>query len=59
MSYHIVANTREDKYTIIDMIRTAGAVLTGVSGYGSGYYIQFDATPHQAGRLQALLEEIA
>jgi hypothetical protein len=47
-NYHIVASTETDKYSIIDTIRAAGAVLTGVSGYGSGYYIQMDATEAQA-----------
>jgi hypothetical protein len=47
-NYHIIANTQEDKYSIMHVIRTAGAEITGVSGYGSGYYIQFDATPDQA-----------
>lgn len=47
-NYNIVASTERDKYHIIETIRAAGAVLTGVSGYGSGYYIQIDATPAQA-----------
>lgn len=47
-NYNIVASTEADKYSIIDTIRAAGAVLTGVSGYGSGYYIQMDATEAQA-----------
>ena len=34
----------------------AGAVLTGVSGYGSGYYIQFDATEAQAETINNRLE---
>lgn len=46
-NYNIVASTETDKYSIMETIRAAGAVLTGVSGYGSGYYIQFDATPDQ------------
>ena len=47
-SYNIVASTEADKYSVMETIRAAGAVLTGVSGYGSGYYIQFDATEDQA-----------
>lgn len=46
-NYNIVAKTEEDKYKIINIIRNAGAILTGVSGYGSGYYIQLNATPEQ------------
>ena len=47
-SYNIIAATEADKYVVIETIRAAGATLTGVSGYGSGYYIQMDATPDQA-----------
>lgn len=47
-NYNIVASTETDKYDVIQTIRAAGAVLTGVSGYGSGYYIQMDATEAQA-----------
>ena len=54
--YNIVAATEAEKYKILDVIRTAGAVLTGVSGYGSGYYIQVDATPTQADLIRDGLE---
>lgn len=54
-NYHIVASTERDKYHIIETIRAAGAVLTGVSGYGSGYYIQIDATPAQADYINRML----
>ena len=57
-NYNIVANTEEIKYKILDVIRAAGAVLTGVSGYGSGYYIQLDATPEQAYRINNALQEV-
>lgn len=57
-NYNIVAATERDKYHIIETIRAAGAVLTGVSGYGSGYYIQIDATPAQADAINARLEVI-
>lgn len=46
-NYNIVASTEADKYSILETIRAAGAVLTGVSGYGSGYYIQFNANAAQ------------
>ena len=46
-SYNIVVNTETEKYKIINDIKAVGAKLTGVSGYGSGYYIQLDATPEQ------------
>ena len=56
MNYNIYTNTENEKYRIIDIIRSTGAVLTGVSGCGSGYYIQLDATAAQADRINELLE---
>ena len=50
-NYNIVAMTEAEKYTIIEVIRSSGATLTGVSAYGLGYYIQIDATPTQAERI--------
>jgi len=58
-NYNIVAATETEKYRIIDIIRAAGAVLTGVSGYGSGYYIQLDATAAQADIINTRLEALA
>ena len=58
-NYNIVAETETQKYNIINIIRAAGATLTGVSGYGSGYYIQIDATPKQAEKINKGLEAIA
>jgi hypothetical protein len=55
-NYNIVAATERDKYLIVDVIRASGAVLTGVSGYGSGYYIQMDATTAQADAINKRLE---
>lgn len=55
-NYNIVCSTAAAKYTIIGIIRAAGATLTGVSGYGSGYYIQLDATPAQADTINKELE---
>ena len=57
-NYNIVATTEEIKYKILDVIRAAGAVLTGVSGYGSGYYIQLDATQEQADQINSALQEV-
>ncbi len=56
-NYNIVARTENEKYKIIAMIRETGAVLTGVSGYGSGYYIQLSATPMQVTALNKALAE--
>lgn len=58
-NYNIVAATETEKYKIIDMIRAAGAILTGVSGYGAGYYIQLTADPAQVAELnKKLLEDM-
>lgn len=54
-NYNIIAGTETQKYNIINIIRQAGAVLTGVSGCGSGYYIQIDATPEQADNINLML----
>ena len=58
-NYNIVASTEADKYSILETIRAAGATVTGVSGYGSGYYIQMDATPDQAETINKRLEAAA
>jgi hypothetical protein len=50
-NYNIVADTENEKYRIMEIIRAAGAIITGVSGYGSGYYIQLNATPAQAAEI--------
>jgi len=54
-NYNIIAGTETQKYNIINIIRQAGAVLTGVSGCGTGYYIQIDATPAQAAEINFML----
>ena len=54
-NYNIVANTETQKYNIINVVSKAGATVTGVSGYGSGYYIQLDATPEQAENINNML----
>jgi hypothetical protein len=55
-NYNIVAATEADKYSILETIRAAGATVTGVSGYGTGYYIQMDATADQAAAINKKLE---
>lgn len=54
-NYNITAATETQKYNIINIIREAGAILTGVSGCGTGYYIQIDATPEQAENINLML----
>lgn len=46
-NYNITAATEAEKYYLIDLIRGTGAKVTGVSGYGNGYYIQLNAEPLQ------------
>jgi hypothetical protein len=55
-NYNITASTETQKYNIIDIIRGAGATVTGVSGWGSSYYIQLNATPEQAAEINKRLE---
>lgn len=52
-NYSIYTETENEKYKILALIRGAGAVVTGVSGCGTGYYIQLDATPEQADAINA------
>lgn len=54
-NYNIIAGSESQKYNIINIIRKAGATLTAVSGCGSGYYIQLDATPEQADNINLML----
>lgn len=56
-NYNIVAKTEREKYHIIEVIRAQGATLTGVSGYGSGYYIQLNATSLQASAINLALSK--
>ena len=48
LDWNIYLETETEKYDLIAAIRATGAKLTGVSGCGPGYYIQFDATQAQA-----------
>lgn len=56
-NYNIIAKTESEKYHIIGVIRSQGAMLTGVSGYGSGYYIQLNATSLQASAINMALSK--
>jgi hypothetical protein len=58
-NYNIYLATEKEKYNLIHLVRAAGAIITGVSGCGTGYYIQIDATPDQANEINAALEGIA
>lgn len=47
-NYNIYLSTEREKYIFISAARALGAILTGVSGCGDGYYIQIQATAAQA-----------
>jgi hypothetical protein len=46
-NYNIYLSTEKEKYSFLNLARQAGATVSGVSGCGSGYYIQIEATPAQ------------
>ena len=58
-SYNLYRETEREKYRMIEIIRKAGATLTGVSACGTGYYIQIDATPEQAARINDMIDKEA
>lgn len=58
-NYNIVVITESEKYRIMGIIRSAGAIVTGVSEYGSAYYIQLDANATQAAEINKMLEVTA
>lgn len=58
-AYNMYRETEKEKYAAMAIIRKAGAVITGVSGCGTGYYIQLDATPEQASEIDRMLFEEA
>lgn len=53
-NYSIYLETENEKYNFIAIVRQAGAILAGVSGYGTGYYISIKATPGQAARINEM-----
>lgn len=54
-NYNVYMKTENAKYDFIATAREIGAIITGVSGCGTGYYIQLDATPQQADQINAYL----
>ena len=48
LNYSIYLSTETEKYNFMVLARGAGAIITGVSGCGAGYYIQLTATEAQA-----------
>ena len=55
-NYNIYLATEKEKYAWINAARAAGAIITGVSGCGAGYYIQINATPAQAAAINKSME---
>ena len=55
-NYNIYLSTENEKYNFISLARTAGALVSGVSGCGTGYYIQIQATDDQAAQINAAME---
>ena len=55
-NYNIYTATEAEKYRIMSMIREVGGKITGVSGCGTGYYIQLQATPAQVYTINRRLE---
>ena len=55
-NYSIYLATEAEKYNLIALAREAGAAVTGVSGCGTGYYIQIDATAAQVEKINKKLE---
>lgn len=46
--YSIFLETETEKYDFLAAVRGSGATLTAVSGCGTGYVINVDATPEEA-----------
>lgn len=55
-NYNIYLATETEKYNLLAMARETGAKITGVSGCGTGYYIQIQATPAQVHTINQRLE---
>ena len=55
-SYNLYRETEAEKYQAINIIRKAGATLTGVSACSTGYYIQIDATEEQAEKINSMID---
>ena len=58
-NYNIYLSTEEEKYRLMELARLYRVKITGVSGCGSGYYIQLQATPQQAHQINKRLLKTA
>lgn len=50
-NYSIYLETENEKYSFMEIVRKAGAILAAVSGCGTGYHISIEATPTQAEKI--------
>lgn len=55
-NYNVYMKTENEKYNFIATAREIGATITGVSGCGTGYYIQLDATEEQVAQINMYLQ---
>lgn len=55
-NYNIYLQTENEKYSFMNLARSVGALVTNVSGCGTGFYIQIDATDAQADAINKRLE---
>ncbi len=56
-NYNIYMATENEKYNFMNIARAIGATVTSVSGCGTGYYIQINATDHQAEQINRKLSQ--
>lgn len=54
-AYSLYRATAAEKYDAMRIVRAAGATVTGVSGCGTGYYIQITATSEQAATINEMI----
>ena len=55
-NYNLYRETEAEKYQVMNIIKKAGAALTGVSACGTGYYIQLEATEKQAETINKMID---
>ena len=56
-AYSLYCATAAEKYDAMRIARAAGATVTGVSGCGTGYYIQIEATAAQAETINEMIDK--
>ena len=55
-NYSIYLATEKEKINLLQVARNYGATITAVSGCGTGYYVQLNATEQQAQTINNTLE---